>query len=69
MRVAVKPGGFSVVSPQAPRGFRVCYHGFPAFLARSTSVKTAKLSSLMQMRKLVCSPSLAYDSAHVKYGV
>ena len=23
----------------------------------------------MQMRKVLCSPSFAYDSAHVKYGV
>ena len=32
---------------QAPRGFGVCYCSFPAFLAHSTCLKTAKLHRLM----------------------
>ena len=32
---------------QAPRGFGVCYLGFPAFLMRLTCLKSAKLRRLM----------------------
>ena len=31
--------------------------------------RTSHEPSRMQMRKILCSPSLAFDSAHVKYGV
>ena len=31
--------------------------------------RTSHEPNRMQMRKILCSPSLAFDSAHVKYGV
>ena len=33
------------------------------------AVLTSHESNRMQMRKIVCFPTLAYDSAHVKYGI
>ena len=53
---------------QVPRSFGVCYGGFPAFWARSTCLKTAKLRRLgfckqrsrSQSRKQDTYP--AYDS-------
>ena len=61
-----------------------CYYNFnPAvflrkwhhFLKFSTKTKakfrrrTSHEQNRVQMRKILCSPSLAFDSAHVKYGV
>ena len=31
--------------------------------------RTSHEPNRMQMRKILCSPSFAFDSAHVKYGV
>ena len=49
---------------QAPRGFGVCYRGFPAFLARLTSLKTAKLRRLVRKKKVETGPEAGITSCN-----
>ena len=48
----------------------VCHMAIKVFHSKAKfRRRTSHEPNRMQMRKILCSPSLAFDSAHVKYGV
>ena len=53
--------------------FSWCEWGIRELKLHVTKVKFRRRTShepnQMQMRKILCSPSFAFDSAHVKYGI